>query len=138
MAKRRPLQVGSTIQRELQNRLARGLADPRIKGLITVTKVEMTEDLSIARVFVTVMPEQHENITMHGLRAATKRIRRDVAERIRLKEMPQLQFLVDSGLREQQKIMELLNRDRIEREERLAKNPQSSDPESKGDEDPAS
>jgi len=118
MAKRRPLQVGSTIQRELQNRLARGLADPRIKGLVTVTKVEMTEDLSVAKIFVSVMPAEHENITLHGLRAATKKLRRDVADRIRIKDMPQFQFSIDRGLHEQQKIMELLNKDRLEREER--------------------
>ncbi|MCA9302913.1 MAG: 30S ribosome-binding factor RbfA [Phycisphaerales bacterium] len=131
MAKRRPLQVGATIQRELQSRLARGLADPRIKGLITVTKVEMTEDLSIARVFVSVMPTEHENITLHGLKAATKKLRRDVADRIRIKDMPQFQFVIDRGLHEQQKIMELLNRDRIEREERelaRAEQPRGEDP----------
>lgn len=118
MSKRRPLQVGATIQRELQNRLARGLADPRIKGLITVTRVEMTEDLSTARVFVSVMPQEHENITLHGLKAATKKLRRDVADRIRIKDMPQFQFVIDHGLHEQQKIMELLNKDRMDREAR--------------------
>ncbi len=118
MAKRRPLQVGSTIQREMQNRLARGLADPRIKGLITITRVEMTDDLSLAKVFVTVMPESDENITMHGLRAATKKLRHDVSSRMRIKEMPQIKFVVDTGLQEQKKIMELINRDRLERESR--------------------
>jgi ribosome-binding factor A len=126
MSKRRPLQVAATIQRELQNRLARGLNDPRIKGLITITKVEMTEDLSIAKIYVTVMPEEHENITMHGIRAATKKLRRDVADRIRIKDMPRFEFIVDRGLREQQKIMELLNRDRVEREAR--EQSQTADP----------
>lgn len=128
MSKRRPLQVGATIQRELQNRLARGLADPRIKGLITITKVEMTEDLSIAKIYVTVMPEEHENITLHGLKAATKKLRRDVADRIRIKDMPRFEFFADRGLREQQKIMELLNRDRVEREAREQNQTAESDP----------
>lgn len=128
MAKRRPLQVGSTIQRELQSRLARGLADPRIKGLVTVTKVEMTEDLSIARIFVSVMPAEHENITLHGLKAATKKLRRDVADRIRIKDMPQFQFEIDRGLHEQKKIMELLNQDRLEREAREERELERTEP----------
>ncbi len=122
MAKRRALQVGSTIKRELQNRLARGFADPRIKGMITITRVEMTEDLSIAKVFVSIMPEDQENITMHGLKAAGKKIRHDVASRIRIKEMPKLVFTVDQGLHEQKKIMNLLNKDRLDREARQAAN----------------
>ncbi len=118
MTKRRPLQVGSTIKRELQNRLARGLADPRIKGMITITRVEMTDDLSLAKVFVSIMPEDLEDITMHGLRAATKKLRHDVSGRMRIKEMPQFKFVVDKGLHEQRKIMDLLNKDRMERQAR--------------------
>ena len=116
--KRRPLQVSSTIMRELQRRMARGIADPRVRGLVTITKVETTGDLSRSRVFVSVMPEEHAELTMHGLRAATKRLRRDIMDRIHIREMPTIEFVYDEGVREQRLISELLARDRAEREAR--------------------
>ena len=104
--------------RELQRRMARGIADPRVRGLVTITKVETTGDLSRSRVFVSVMPEEHAELTMHGLRAATKRLRRDIMDRIHIREMPTIEFVYDEGVREQRLISELLARDRAEREAR--------------------
>lgn len=112
---RRALQISSTIMQELQNRLARGLADPRIKGLITITKVETSDDLKHTKAYISVMPEQHADITMHGLKSATKRVRRDVMQRIHLKEMPSLTFVYDEGNRQQRIISDLLAKDRSER-----------------------
>jgi len=109
--RRRAQQIASTLQRELQKVMSRGFNDPRIRGLITITKVEMTDDLKNAKAFVSVMPEERAELTMHGIKAATKRIRRDVMERIHMKEMPSLKFVYDHGMREQQVISDLLASD---------------------------
>lgn len=113
--RRRALQVGATIRRELQLRIARGFNDPRIRGMITVTRIELTDDLKRAKAFITVMPEERANVTMHGLKAALPRIRRDVMDRIRIKEAPTLEFVYDEGARAQRVISELLAKDRIDR-----------------------
>lgn len=113
---RRTDQIASTLSREIQAFLARGLADPRVKGLITVTGVDVSADLLTAKVRVTVMPEKDEGITMHGLRASAGHIQRSVAPRMRMKTMPRLSFDVDEGLKEQAKVMALLAKDRAERE----------------------
>ncbi|MEZ6318936.1 MAG: 30S ribosome-binding factor RbfA [Phycisphaerales bacterium] len=126
--KRRTEQVASTLQRLLQERLARGLADPRVRGLITVTRVELSDDLSRARVKVTVLPESQESLTMHGLRSAGPKIRRDVGERLHLKVLPELVFEVDEGIKEQAKVMALLEKDRAEREAREAARAPSDPP----------
>lgn len=115
---RRIDQVGSTLARALQERLARGLSDPRVRGLVTVTGVEVSEDLSVARVKVTVMPAEHEALTLHGLRSAAGRLRREIGPRLHLRTMPALEFEVDQGLKEQAAVMALLARDRAERAER--------------------
>ncbi|MBO6513080.1 MAG: 30S ribosome-binding factor RbfA [Phycisphaerales bacterium] len=109
--KRRAQQISSTMQRELQKVIAKGFNDPRIRGLITVTKVELTDDLKNAKAYISVLPQERADLTMHGLRAAGKRIRRDVMDRIHLKEMPTLRFEYDHGMREQQVISELLASD---------------------------
>lgn len=113
--RRRSLQIASNIQRELQNRLARGLADPRIKGLITVTRVELTDDLKNAKAFISVLPQEHAKLTMHGLVSATGKLRREVMDRIHIKEMPTLKFVYDEGHKAQMEVMALLEQDRRER-----------------------
>ena len=109
--KRRAQQISSTLQRELQGRMSKGFNDPRIRGLITVTKVEITEDLKNAKAYISVMPAERAELTMHGIKAASGRIRRDVMDRLHLKEMPTLGFVYDHGMREQQVISELLAAD---------------------------
>ncbi len=127
---RRTDQINSTLLRAIQERLARGLADPRVRGLITVTGVEVTPDLDRAKVRVTVMPEEHESLAMHGLKAASGKIRRDVAEKVSLRQMPQLDFRIDEGLKEQAKVMALLAKDRAERDGR---EPTDTDPDTPHD-----
>ncbi len=109
--RRRAQQIASTLQRELQKVMAKGFNDPRIRGMITVTKVELTDDLKNAKAYISVMPEERAELTMHGIKAASKRIRRDVMERIHMKEMPSLRFVYDHGMREQQVISDLLAAD---------------------------
>ncbi|MFG0244685.1 MAG: 30S ribosome-binding factor RbfA [Phycisphaerales bacterium JB052] len=122
--RKRSLQIASNIQRELQNRLARGLADPRIKGLITVTRVELSDDLKHAKAFISVMPDKHAKVTMHGLTSATGRLRKDVMDRIHLKEMPTLKLVYDEGLKAQMEVMALLEKDR---QQKLGNSPQHVD-----------
>lgn len=114
--KRRAQQISSTVQRELQKVISKGFNDPRIRGLITVTRVELTDDLKNAKAYISVLPQERADLTMHGLRAAGKRIRRDVMDRIHLKEMPTLKFEYDHGMREQQVISELLASDPFRKE----------------------
>ncbi|MFG0299934.1 MAG: 30S ribosome-binding factor RbfA [Phycisphaerales bacterium JB047] len=122
--RKRSLQIASNIQRELQNRLARGLADPRIKGLITVTRVELSDDLKHAKAFISVMPDKHAKVTMHGLTSATGRLRKDVMDRIHLKEMPTLKLVYDEGLKAQMEVMALLEKDR---QQKLGNSPQQAE-----------
>lgn len=130
--RRRSLQIASNIQRELQNRLARGLADPRIKGMITVTKVELTDDLKHAKAYISVMPDEHANLTMHGLTSATRKLRKEVMDRIHIKEMPTLKFVYDQGHKAQMEVMALLEKDRQEREGLSASQPVEESSEQEG------
>lgn len=112
--RRRSLQIASNIQQELQKRLARGLNDPRIRGLVTVTKVEVSDDLKNAKAYISILPEERASLTMHGLTAATKRLRRDVMERIHIKEMPTLKLIYDEGHKAEQEVFSILEQDRQE------------------------
>ena len=116
--RRRSLQISSNIQQELQKRLAKGLSDPRIRGLVTVTKVELSDDLKHAKAYISIMPEERAQLTMHGLVSATGRLRRDVMQRIHIKEMPTLKLIYDDGHKAEMEVFALLEKDRMEREAR--------------------
>lgn len=114
---RRKLQLESLLLKAVQERMARGLSDPRVRGLITVTRLELSQDLKRAKAFVTVLPAEHAELTMHGIRAAAGKIRKDVMEKVHLREMPALDFAYDEGLKAQMEVMALLVKDRQEREQ---------------------
>ena len=106
--------LSAVLQRAVEQTLARGLADPRIRGLISVTKLELSQDLKSCTVSVSVYPHEHEKLTMHGLRDATAHIRRKVADQVHIREMPSLVFKLDEGLKKQAEVMELLAKARRE------------------------
>jgi ribosome-binding factor A len=98
-------QVASTLKRAVQEVLSRGLADPRIQGLITVTRIDVSADLANATVYCTVTPQKHEELTLHGLQSASRWIRRQVADKVRFRRMPQFRFRVDEKLLKQQEVL---------------------------------
>ena len=102
---RRLEQIASTLQTTLQQLLARGLADPRVRGLITITSVKVSDDLRTARVLVSVMPEEHAELTLHGLRSAAGHIRRQAGRHVAMKSVPQLDFVLDGSLSKQRAIL---------------------------------
>jgi len=101
--------IASTIQRLVQATLARGLADPRIRGLITVTGVELSDDKRTAEVRVSVLPEHDASLTLHGLRSASDHIRHQIADGIRLRHTPTLRFVLDSSLKRQAAVLDALS-----------------------------
>lgn len=107
---RRREQRESVLLRAVQEVLSRGLADPRIRGLLTVTGVRLTEDGKQAFVSVSVLPEERAGLTMHGLRAATAHIRRDVMKKVRLREMPSIEFRLDERIKHQAGVLGAINR----------------------------
>lgn len=106
----RPKQVASGLQRAIQQVINRGLQDPRVRGLITITEVRVSSDLRDATVMVSVTPEEHEALTLHGIRSAAKHIRRQAGELVRMRTLPTLHFKIDRAGKEQAKIIAAINR----------------------------
>jgi ribosome-binding factor A len=106
---RRQVQVGEEIQQIISYLIQRELKDPRI-GFVTVTQVEVTQDLKYARVFVSVMGSDEERKdTMAALLSARGFIRHEVATRMTTRTVPELQFKLDRGLEYSDQINRLLN-----------------------------
>ena len=114
-------QVAATLKRAIQEVFVRGISDPRVKGLITITTIEVSPDLADATVFCSVIPHEHEELSMHGLKAASKWVRRRAADRIRIRRMPKLHFRVDKKTRREQEVMASIEQARMEDENREKK-----------------
>jgi len=94
-------QVASSIRRHLQELLARGLNDPRIRGLVSVVKVTVTEDLSEATASISVLPDLHAPLTLKGLRSAAGHLQGRMARAASLRRVPKLRFVLDDSMRTQ-------------------------------------
>jgi ribosome-binding factor A len=102
--------LGEALREEIETIVEGELADPRI-GLVNVSSVELAEDSRSARIFVVVEGEDDEaERTLEGLTAAVGFIRREVAERLRLRRSPELFFQLDRSQKYQSRIDELLSR----------------------------
>ncbi len=111
----RATRVGEQMKKELGDILGRKLKDPRI-GFLTVTDVEVSGDLQIAKVYISVLgDEKKREETLKGLAKAKGYIRSEIGNRIRLRKTPELQFefdeSVDYGNRIESLIAELNTKD---------------------------
>ena len=94
-------QINSTIHRAVQTRLSRGLNDPRVSGLISVTRVNVSPDLAQAVVEVSVLPSEKADLTIKGLISAAPFIQRELAKAIRTRRQPRLIFKLDKTVRQE-------------------------------------
>ena len=82
--------------REVLAELLHELKDPRI-GFVTLTEVRTSSDLQHAEVFFTVLPDDAETraATVAGLRSARPLLRRELGTRLRIRYVPDLEFVED-------------------------------------------
>ena len=100
--------IGDQIRAEIADILVRRIKDPRI-GFVTVTAVEVTDDLRHAKVFVSMLGEASQQTkTMRGLLQASGFIRTELGKRLRLKFLPQLSFHLDESTQKAAHILQLL------------------------------
>ena len=105
----RPDRVGDQIRQELSELLSRGTVhDPGI-GFITLTRVQVTADLQLARVYYTTMGDANaRKDTAKALKRATPFFRRHVGERLQLRRVPELEFRFDESVAHQDRIEQIL------------------------------
>jgi ribosome-binding factor A len=128
----RPDRVGEQIREELSDILTRGqVHDPGI-GFITLTRVQVTSDLQIARVFYTSLGDpQARKETARALDRATPFFRRQIGGRLRLRRVPEIEFRFDETIEHQDRIEQILQDLKNEDERRALETPKTvTDPDS--------
>jgi ribosome-binding factor A len=105
----RPNRVGDQIREELSAMLVRGeIHDPQI-GFITLTRVQVSADLQVARVFYTSLGDAAaRRDSQKALDRATPFIRRQIGSRVKLRRVPELEFRFDESIAHQNRIEQIL------------------------------
>ena len=104
------------IQQEISQLVGAALRDPRLRRLVTVSRVAVSADLQHATVAVTTLGDDAEQAeALAGLTSAAGFLRRSLARRLALKRTPDLTFVADTAVREGDSVLVLL--DRIQSEE---------------------
>lgn len=105
---KRATRVADQIRMEIADILMRKTKDPRI-GVVTVTDVEVTDDLRVARVFVTVLGDEGvRKVAMAGLSKAAGFIRTELGRRLQLRYTPELTFYPDEAGARGDRVLSLL------------------------------
>ncbi|WIX03676.1 30S ribosome-binding factor RbfA [Pseudomonas sp. AR5] len=109
----RTQRIGDQMQRELALLIQREIKDPRL-GLVTITGVDVTRDLSHAKVYITVMgkddDEQAISTNLHILGEASGFLRMKLGKAMKVRTIPQLHFLYDASIRRGVELSSLIER----------------------------
>jgi ribosome-binding factor A len=104
---KRSQRVGDLLRKEIADIIIYRLKDPRI-GFITVTGVDVTDDIKLARVYVSILREGEKKATLEVLNSAKSFVRSELSKRLRMKFIPSIEFRLDSSIEYGNKIEELL------------------------------
>ena len=84
--------------------------DPRVSGVVSITRVDMTVDLSYARVFVSVFgSDTDKRNTIKALSSATRFIQKELLNRLTIRHVPYLSFRLDNTIERGNEILELID-----------------------------
>ena len=100
-------QIESTLKRAVAQVLLRRVSDPRIVGMVSVTRVEVTPDMREATAYVSVMPEKYQARTIAGLQAAHRHIQSMTGKLVSF-DMPHLRFKLDEGLKKEAGVLDAI------------------------------
>jgi ribosome-binding factor A len=104
----RPARVGEAIRQELSEILAREVHDPGM-GFLTLTRVQVSPDLQVARVFYTQLGDDAaKKATRRALDRAMPFLRHQIGQRVQLRRVPELHFTFDKSVEHQDRIEKIL------------------------------
>lgn len=102
-------QIGEEIKRVISQLLRTKIKDPRISDMVSITEVRVTNDLSFAKVFVSVFgTEDEKNYTLEGLRNAEGFIKKEIGRNVKMRIMPKLIFELDDSVEESLRLEKIL------------------------------
>ena len=89
--------VGDFIQRELAGIIAREVKDPRLSPMLTISAVEVSRDLSVAKIYYSLFDAEEQADTQTALTSASGFLRKQLARQMNTRSVPQLRFFFDDS-----------------------------------------
>ena len=112
---RRIDRVNELLRHEISRLLAQQTKDPRLRAVISITRVSTSDDLRSAQVFLSVMGDQMTKQTaLDGIRSASTFLRRELRQRLTLRYTPFLTFDLDQSYEDAEHILGIMDRIREE------------------------
>jgi len=105
----RSYRVADQLQQELSLVLRDELKDPRVSKMLTISSVEVSRDLSVAKVYYTLMNDSEREDTQTALTSGVGFLRKRLGQRMKLRAIPQLQFRYDNSIEEGARMSALIN-----------------------------
>jgi ribosome-binding factor A len=104
----RPQKIADLMQRELSGLLQREVRDPRV-GMVTITSVDVSPDLSHAKVFFTILDSDKKDETTKGLQRAASFLRSQLSKRMSMYTTPELRFVYDESVERGDRLSRLID-----------------------------
>jgi ribosome-binding factor A len=128
----RVVRVGEALKAAVSEVLLRGIKDPRVTGLVSVTDVWVSGDLREARIFVSIYGDERvRRETLRGLRSSQGYVRREIAQRISARVTPSIEFHLDDAIERGTRVLKAMREAGIDVDGRGA---QRDEPVDAGDE----
>ncbi|MCD7843970.1 MAG: 30S ribosome-binding factor RbfA [Clostridiales bacterium] len=108
MASYRIGRINDDIKRELASMIPT-LKDPRVRGLISITRVDTTTDLRYCKVYVSTLDKDDVQEVMRGLKSSAGYLRRELGHRMTLRYTPELQFIADDSIDRGSRLIQMMN-----------------------------
>ncbi len=106
----RSYRVADQIQRDVPLLIRTELKDPRISDLLTVSSVDVTKDLSIAKIYFTVLDDSHRLETESALQQSAGYVRKLLGKKLRMRSVPEIRFIYDTTMEEGVRISGLIDK----------------------------
>ena len=112
MANYRGGRINEEVRKEISVIIRDEIKDPRMTAMVSVTAVKVSKDLKYAKVFVSIFGknEEEKNETFAALKSASGYVRREVGQRINLRNTPQIIFELDDSISYSMRIEELIEK----------------------------
>ena len=105
---KRQLRMNDEVRKEVANIIRSELRDPRIGTVTSVTRAEVTADLKYCKIYISILSEDKEGV-MDALDSANGYIRKLLAERVNLRQTPELKFIHDDAIEHGLRISRLID-----------------------------
>jgi ribosome-binding factor A len=113
---RRTERAASILQQELAMIIMRELNDPRLVGMPSITRVKVSEDMSIADVYVSIMGTTgQQNAALNALKHSAGMMRTKLSKSLEMRQVPYIKFRIDENLQKERQVLDVLRQIEEER-----------------------